>query len=326
MDVSGEDHRAKYHIIKSRLLSKIDGSPLLLTDGGLETTLIYHKHLVLREFASYLALEGANGLDIILAYFREYLDLARSEGKGFVLETLGWRASYDWGAKVGKSREEIDEINRTSVSMMRSLAAEYGSEERLILVSGNLGPRGDGYETTNFMNIHEAEAYHAFQIRLYVECGVDLVTAMTINYVEEALGIVKAAQHANIPVVISFTVETDGRLPSGQLLKAAITEVDLVTDNGPLYYMINCAHPSHFLPAMLDDGAPWVERIRGFRANSSCKSHAELNEMETLDEGDVEGFGKLYGELLHRFPWVRVLGGCCGTDIRHLQAVCRYCK
>jgi S-methylmethionine-dependent homocysteine/selenocysteine methylase len=141
-----------------------------------------------------------------------------------------------------------------------------------------------------------------------------------MTYVDEAIGVTRAAQDAVIPAAISFTVETDGDLPSGQALGEAIEEVDRATDSGPAYYMINCAHPTHFDSVL--DGGDWVGRIRGLRANASTCSHAELDEAEDLDDGDPQDLGARYGELRDRLPALNVVGGCCGTDHRHIGEIC----
>ncbi len=151
---------------------------------------------------------------------------------------------------------------------------------------------------------------------------MDLVSAYTINYEEEAIGIVKAAKSAEVPVVIGFTVETDGKLPTGQSLGKAITAVDEATNNGPAYYMINCAHPTHFKD-ILEVDEPWVKRIRAIRANASTKSHAELDEAVDLDEGNPLDFGTRCGELKKISPNINIFGGCCGTDHRHVEEICK---
>jgi homocysteine S-methyltransferase len=122
-------------------------------------------------------------------------------------------------------------------------------------------------------------------------------------------------------VVISFTVETDGRLPSGQALHQAIKQVDAETAGAAAYFMVNCAHPTHFADA-LEDVGPSVDRIRGLRANASAKSHAELDEAEELDEGDPVELAQHYLDLAPQLRNLTVVGGCCGTDHRHIAAIC----
>ncbi|MGL5793095.1 MAG: homocysteine S-methyltransferase family protein, partial [Waterburya sp.] len=185
-----------------------------------------------------------------------------------------------------------------------------------------IGPRGDGYQPAELMSEIEAQYYHTEQIEVFSQSNVDLVTAMTMNYVEEAIGISRAAQQANIPVVISFTVETDGKLPTGQTLKDAIAQVDHATNSAPIYYMINCAHPLHFAH-VLYSGGDWLDRIKAIRANASIKSHAELDEAEELDDGNPVEFGIQYQKLQTLLPNLNIFGGCCGTDIRHIEEICK---
>jgi homocysteine S-methyltransferase len=147
-----------------------------------------------------------------------------------------------------------------------------------------------------------------------------MVSAITMNYPEEAIGIALAAKDAGMPVVISFTVETDGKLASGATIGEAITAVDLATGATPIYFMINCAHPTHFDNVLPEDEA-WLGRIRGVRANASHKSHAELDEATELDDGDPDDLGRRYRALRRSLPRMNVLGGCCGTDHRHIAAI-----
>jgi S-methylmethionine-dependent homocysteine/selenocysteine methylase len=149
-----------------------------------------------------------------------------------------------------------------------------------------------------------------------------MVTAVTMTHPEEAIGIARAAQDHGLPAVVSFTLETDGRLPDGQPLSAAIERVDVETAGSVAYFMINCAHPTHFA-GVLEEDEPWHERIGGLRANASAKSHAELDEAEELDEGDPAALGAQHGALRPRLGAVAVLGGCCGTDRRHVEAIGR---
>lgn len=296
--------------------------PLFLTDGGLETTLIFHEGLELPHFASYTLLEESEGIAALRRYFERYVAIARERGVGIVLETPTWRASADWGERLGHSPEQLAELNRRAVTLLEEVRAELETETTPIVISGNLGPRGDGYVVGDAMTADEASAYHAPQARTFADTSADLVTALTMNYAEEAIGIVRAARDAGLPVVIGFTVETDGRLPSGQPLREAIEQVDRETDGAPVYFMLNCAHPTHF-DAVLEPREAWTERIRGLRANASRMSHAELDEAEELDDGNPEELADEYVTLRAALPRLSVLGGCCGTDHRHVEAMSR---
>jgi len=297
---------------------------LFLTDGGLETTLVFHDGMELPYFAAFDLLKDETGTARLRKYYQEYIDLALEYGLGFILESATWRASPDWGEQLGYSAADLDRANHQAIELLQELRERNQTNETPMLISGNLGPRGDGYAADQHITSDEAANYHAWQINSLVDAGVDMITALTLPETEEAIGIVRACQAANVPTVISFTVETDGRLPNGQSLRNAIEAVDEATDKGPAYYMINCAHPTHFEQVLKGD-ATWLERIRGIRANASCMSHAELDNSETLDDGNPEELGQQYRLLRNLLPNLTVLGGCCGTDHRHVEAIARVC-
>ncbi|MDN3556953.1 homocysteine S-methyltransferase family protein [Halomonas maura] len=304
-------------------LPQLDGG-LFLTDAGIETTLIFHQGQDLPHFAAFHLLKDEAGTEVLRDYFRRHAQIAREHGTGFLLESATWRSSPDWGDSLGYSAEQLDAANRAAIAMLVELRAEFETAETPCVISGCIGPRGDGYDPGQLMTAEVAQDYHARQVWVFAEAGADMITAITATNVPEAIGIVRAAQAAGMPVVISFTVETDGRLPTGQSLAEAIGRVDEATGNGPAYYMINCAHPSHFAGVLGDEA--WIRRLRGLRCNASRKSHAELDEAEELDSGDPVELGADYGHLLQRFPQINVLGGCCGTDHRHIQQICVACQ
>jgi len=294
-----------------------------LTDGGMETTLIFHDGLDLPHFASFVLLDTAHGRARLKAYYESYLAIARDHGTGFVLDSPTWRANSDWGAKLGYDAAGLKSINQRSIAFLEDLRAKWESAAMPCVISGAIGPRGDGYKAGN-MNAGEAEAYHAPQISAFAEAGADMATAFTLNTVNEAVGIARAARGVGLPCAISFTVETDGRLANGTTLRDAVETVDRETRDATEYFMINCAHPTHFERA-LQAGEAWMKRIHGVRANASTKSHAELDESETLDAGNPLDLGRRYQALRDVFPTMRILGGCCGTDHRHVAAICEAC-
>ena len=267
-------------------------------------------------------LKNESGIEAIRRYFEPYLAVAREYGVGLILDSPTWRASRDWGEKLGYTTAALEVANRKGIALIEEIRMASKGGPAPIVLSGCVGPRGDGYRPTELMTAAEAERYHEAQISTLSETSADMVSALTIPYVEEAVGITRASRRFGMPVVISFTVETDGRLPSGQKLKDAIGQVDADTDSTPAYFMINCAHPTHF-GGVLEDGELWVHRIGGLRANASSKSHAELDEATEIDEGDPVELGSQYRELRPRLPRVNVVGGCCGTDYRHVAEVCK---
>lgn len=305
-------------------LPQLEGG-VFLTDSGLETTLIFHDRLELPHFASIALMRTPAGVETLRQYFRRHVEIARANRMGFVFESATWRASSDWGSKLGMTRQELADANARSIDLMVELRDELETADSPMVISGNLGPRGDGYEPGNIMSPREAEAYHGEQIRGFSATAADMIAGFTLTNAKEAIGITWAAQKAGLPAAISFTLETDGRLPTGQALGEAIETVDSATRNGPAYYMINCAHPTHF-DTVLKTGGDWIKRVRGIRANASKRSHAELNEAPDLDDGNPVELGSEYRDIRRRHPHINVLGGCCGTDHRHVEAIGHACR
>ncbi len=299
-------------------LPQLDG-PLFLTDGGLETVLVFDEGLELPEFASFPLLADDAGTQLLRRYYETYGALARERDLGFVLESPTWRASARWGDALGYDAGDIDGFNRKAIALMEDVRAGLGDGSPVV-ISGCIGPQDDGYNPTTILSAAAAQEYHGVQIATFAETAADMVSAITMTYADEAIGIARAARAAGLPVAISFTVETDGRLPSSQELGAAIEQVDDATGSAPAYFMINCAHPTHFEQTLAGDAA-WLDRVRGIRANASTKSHAELDEATEIDDGDPADLAAHYASLRARLPLLSVFGGCCGTDHRHVRAV-----
>lgn len=297
---------------------------LTLTDGGLETSLIFLDGLDLPDFAAFPLLETDEGSAALERYFEAYIDVARRHGTGLVLESATWRANADWGDRLGYDAERLAEANRRAVRQLRALRDRNPDLADRMIVSGCVGPRGDGYVADTAMTAEEAAAYHRPQVAALRDGGADVVTAITMTSSAEATGVALAAQSEGIPVVISFTVETDGRLPSGESLDDAIAVVDATTGAAPAYFMVNCAHPTHFAE-VIDPSSPSIRRIKGLRANASTMSHAELDDAEELDAGDPADLAERYAALRARLPELSVMGGCCGTDARHVDAIGAAC-
>ncbi|SDD89377.1 homocysteine S-methyltransferase family protein [Kordiimonas lacus] len=301
------------------------GGPLYLTDSGLETTLIFHEGQELPYFAAFDLLKTEDGRASLKAYYMRHGEIALAQGMGFLMEGPTWRASADWGDKLGYAPDELAAANRASIELMQSVRDSLKARGDIpVLVSGCIGPRGDGYVAGDAMTAEAAHAYHQAQAIAFKEARADMIGAITMTNIPEATGVALAAKTAGIPVAISFTVETDGRLPSGDSLKSAVAVVDAATGGYPAYYMINCAHPEHF-DHVLESGAAWMDRIGGMRANASRCSHAELDEAEDLDDGNPEELGQQYRALLQAHPQIVVLGGCCGTDHRHIHSIAKAC-
>jgi len=295
-----------------------------LTDGGLETVLIFHEGIDLPEFAAFDLLKTEQGTNKLRDYYRQYTNIAVANKAGFILESTTWRASADWAKLIGYTPEQLHAINQKSIELLVELREKVETKDSPMVISGCIGPRGDGYNPHEFMTSKQAQAYHSTQIKSFSSSAADMVSAITMTYVEEAIGIALAAKAENIPVVISLTPETDGHLPNGQTLKEAIEIIDNITDSFPAYYMINCAHPTHFND-VVDKDKVWLDRVYGVRANASCKSHAELDESVELDDGNPEEFGQLHTGLRKSLTNLHIMGGCCGTDHRHINAIAKNC-
>ena len=302
-------------------LPQLAGRPFL-SDGGLETWLVFQEGLDLPCFAAFALLKDEAGIATLRRYFRPYLALAREAGTGFVFESPTWRASRDWGERLGYGPTALAAANRRAMGL--GVELRRAQPELPMVLSGCIGPRGDGYRPDSLMTAEAARAYHAEQIEALAAGGAEMISAITMTHAGEAGGVALAARDIGLPVAISFTVETDGTLPSGQSLGDAVAEVDEATEAAPVYFMINCAHPTHFAH-LFATGADWTRRIRGLRANASRCSHAELDAATELDDGDPMDLGARYAELHRALPQLAVLGGCCGTDHRHVAAIARAC-
>ena len=294
------------------------GGSVFLTDGGLETDVIFHRGVDLPEFASFVLHETPAGEAVLRDYYSEYLGIASHSGFGLVLETTTWRASKDWGSRLGYDAARLRAVNERSVQFFRELRSS--DADGTVVVSGCVGPRGDAYADLGPASADDALDYHLPQVEVLAASGVDLVSALTLTNTAEAIGFVRAAQRCSIPAVVSFTVETDGRLPSGVSLMEAVATVDRETHAAAAYYMINCAHPDHFTH-VFDGHDPALGRVRGVRANASRLSHAELDESIELDDGDPDEFGVQIATLHRDRHDISILGGCCGTDARHIAAI-----
>lgn len=290
-------------------------APVALTDGGIETVLLFHEGFDLPCFASFPLLEQERGRTALRRYFEPFLDTAQEQGVPFVLDTATWRANPDWGTQLGYDLDALAAANRDAVQFANELAE--GRPD--VTINGSLGPRGDGYVVGDQMTGEQATEYHAWQVGVLRDAGVKRITALTLSYPEEAIGVVQAAAALGVPVVAGFTVETDGRLPTGTTVADAIEQVDEATGGAAEFFMVNCAHPTH-IAAGLDD-APALLRVGGLRVNASALSHAELDEAEEIDEGDPALLARDNAALRDKLPSIQLLGGCCGTDHRHVAQI-----
>jgi S-methylmethionine-dependent homocysteine/selenocysteine methylase len=296
-----------------------------VTDGGIETDLIFHHGVDAPEFAIFPMVEDEAGRALLTRYFDDYAAIAAKAGVGLTLDAPTWRANPDWADKLGYDVTALDRVNRAAIEFMQGLretfVSRYGVTD--IKVGGLHGPRGDGYVAGEDADPDEAAEYHAAQVRSAASAGADQVTVLTMTGPGEAIGFVRAVRDVGLPAAVGFTVETDGRLPDGTMLRDAIARVD--AEEAPDYFIVNCAHPTHVAPALEGDGDPddraWLGRIQGLRPNASRMSHAELDEASELDEGNPGELATGVDTLRAKLRYLRIVGGCCGTDSRHVAAL-----
>ncbi len=290
---------------------------IFLSYVGMETDLIFNRGIDLPGFAAFPLLESDEGREILNKYLADQINLARQTGVGVLLESPTWMANRDRGAVIGYTPERILKLNDEAIKLMAKVRDQHGDLPTIL--SAVVGPRGDAYAPASQMNASEAENYHAEQIEVLSRTDADLISAFTLCYTEEAIGIVSASQRYDMPVVVSFTVETNGCLPTGMTLRDAIGNVDEATNAGASYFLINCAHPDHFSHILTNE--PWMNRLRGAIVNASRCSHEELDEAEQLDDGNPQELGAQLGILHKSFPHFSIFGGCCGTDMRHMKHI-----
>lgn len=292
-----------------------------LTDAGIETDIIFNKGVPIREFAAHTLLPDERGREVLREYFRGFLTLAREMNAGFQLDSQTWKAHVHWAKDLAESEEELKKTNEDAIAFIAELRDEFKDNPKPIVLNALIGPRGDAYAPEEDIAAQEAEEYHSKQMSWLAQTDVDMVSALTFTQSDEAIGVARAAKRYGLPIMVSFTVETDGKLPTGQPLGEAIKAVDEATDSFPAFYMVNCAHPTHFAHVLDDES--WTKRIRGLRCNASTRSHAELDGAEELDAGDPQELAGDYVALTETMPWINVFGGCCGSDLRHVTEIAR---
>ncbi len=295
---------------------------LFLTEAGIETTLMYKKGWELNHFCLFELLQHDRFVADVRTYHARIIEVALKHKTGHILDGLHYRASPDWGALLGMPAQQLADLTAKGLDIYTDLSREYATEDTPIPVGCCIGPRGDAYDAKLLMTADQAEEYHSVQIETAKVAGVDFVSALTFNHIEEAVGVTRAAQAAGIPIIVSFSLNQKATLKTGPTLGEAIMAVEMQTDNAPLFYMINCNHPIDFSPALENPGN-WIGRLQGIRPNASSLDHGMLCQLGHLEEGDPVELGQQMGDLAHRFPQLNVFGGCCGTDWEHLEQVAK---
>lgn len=307
--------------INKRIIDIINKDDIIITDGGLETTLIYKYNIELPYFSCINLLKTDSGRNIIYNCLLNYVNISEKYNVNIIIETPTWRCSKKWSKLLNCENSDIEKINREAVNIVKSIK----KNNKKIIISGNIGPIDDGYVISNKLTIEELKEYHSEQIYILANENVDIISAFTINYVEEAIGITLVCKDINIPLVISFTLNIDGKLPSGMTLEDSIKYIDKYTNYYPMYYMINCAHPKHFISLFKDNNSDWIKRIKGIRSNASDKSHEELNNSKKLDIGNIVELSNYCKNIRKENKHINIFGGCCGTDENHVEEILIKC-
>ncbi len=297
---------------------------LYLTEGGFETELMYLHGFELPCFAAFMLLERKDGTAALRALYERTCDVAAEEGFGVLLGWLNYRASPDWGAKLGLSASALREATLRSIAFLEEIRAAYAGQVPRFLISDAIGPRGDAYGTGGAITEAEAEDYHAVQLETLAGSAVDVIWPAAFNNVPEAIGVARAAQALGQRVAVSWSLASNGRLTSGPGLEEAVTRVDAAVPGGVAWHGINCSHPVEFAHALT--GGAWQARLRCIRPNAVSMDKVALCKLGHLEDGDPAELGRQMGQVARQFPAMDVWGGCCGTDHRHLREIARNVK
>jgi homocysteine S-methyltransferase len=321
------------HVGREGVRDALSSNRTFMTFAGVETYLVFLQQYALREFCAFEILDDDDGWNqMVSGLLRPIADSCAEHGHGLMTDAFVWRAAPDFLARLGYGEADLARLHRQALVRVKQFVADWRAEagERAaatpVILSAEIGPRGDGYDRTD-VTVEDAAAYHTPQIEVLADTDVDLLAALTMSSVNETVGMIRVAREHGLPITVSPTVETDGTLPDGTRLREFVESVDDATDGYAVFHMINCAHPEHFVPALdaaKSAGEPWVERIKGARVNASNRSHEELDSSDELDRGDVAELARQVGEL-HAAHSLAVVGGCCGTDAEHAVAMARSC-
>ena len=293
---------------------------LYLTEGGTETEIMYKYGYELPEFAMFTLLENKSAKAEMRAMFERYLDTVAEYGYCALMGGIDYRASSDWGDKLGYSRQALADIQQGCVEFLRDIAEPYADQIPRILFAGLLGPRGDAYGTGDQITATEAEDYHSMQLESVKAADADLALAATFNNIPEAIGVARAASKIGIPLCISFSLDSTSRLNSGPSFREAVETTD--TESGearPQFYGLNCSHPLEMEPAL--EPGNWFQRVRMLRPNAVMMEKIALCKIGHLEDGDPEELGEQMGSLAQRYAHIDIWGGCCGTCETHLGQI-----
>ncbi len=303
-------------------LPPMGSGEMFLTEGGSETEIMYRHGFELPEFSMLPLLESPLALSALRDEYSQQLDVAAEFGLSFLLTGLDYRASPDWGSKLGYSPSGLADANIASIELLRDIAKGYEEQIPRLLIGGILGPRGDAYSLNQEITAESAEDYHAVQLETLKRADVDFACALTFNNVAESVGALRAANQTGVPLFVSLTLDRSGRLKSGPTLAEAIVEIDAQAgEAAPELYMINCSHPLEYEPAL--ENRDWIKRLRGVRPNASKMEKLALCELGHIEEGDPVELASRLRDLSERYPHMDIFGGCCGTGHKHLREIAK---
>lgn len=299
------------------------GTPII-TDGGIETRIMFETNLSMDPELQVAALvPDPDGAAALRSIYESYIKAAGEFGLPIVIGTPTFRASLNFARRAGHGGEEsVRELNVGAVRLLRQLRED--SDHRPIFIAGVIGPSGDAYTPGDALGAPEAAAYHRLQTEVLAEEGVEFLFAPTFPAVDEALGVAMAMGRSGLPYVVSFVLDTAGRVLDGTPLTAAIERIDNEALPPPLYYSISCVYPDVAARALEDaarDSKTLVGRIAELKANGSPLGTDELVRLDHIEATPPEPFAELLWSLHESHPVLRVIGGCCGTDDRHIRAL-----
>lgn len=309
--------------MSARFQELLAASPVILGEGAVIERLRRMADIQLDDQVVNSALiYQEKGRATLAAIYRQYLDIGRRYTLPLLLSTPTWRAGRDRIAQAGLAGRDVNGDNTRFLAELRNSYAVYAQQ---VAICGLMSCRGDAYRPAEAMTTQAAGGFHAWQADALAAAGVDLLLAATLPALSEALGLARAQAATGLPYLISFVARPEGTLLDGTPLNVAIASIDSAITPRPLAYLINCTHASIFRSAMRhqSNSSPLVrERVIGLLANTAALSPEELDDRHQLVEEVPETFGSSVSAL-HRELGMKVLGGCCGTDQRHIECLAR---
>ena len=259
------------------------------------------------------------GREVLTAIYRGYLNVGRDVDVPMIMLTPTWRANPERLGLAGF--DDVRGVHKECFDFISSMRGEYGDYASNAPIGGLMSCRGDAYRPEEALGIDEAEVFHSEQVDAFARTGVDFIMASTLPARTEAIGIAKAMARSGLPYVPSFIVRPDATLLDGTPLDDVIVEIDDTVDPAPVFYMMNCIHPDVYLSVYpMLDGEHVKRRMLGLQANTSLMRPEELDKLDRLDTADAGDFAVSIINV-HDRCGAKILGGCCGTDERHIRSI-----